>query len=232
MTAHSDIQLELPTPIDEAAARHIALGPQLAADWTRQGRPVLHGSCVAFGGQAVSFIGPNGRGKSTMAAQLHLRGHRFVSDGLTLLESDEEGLRAHPGPGWFKLDDDSLRAVGRDPEEFEFVHAGVKKRLWELPSENERSASPLSHVYLLDDADELAVERLAGKNALQVVLENMYLLLFLRGKVAPVLFHQAALVARSVPVYRLRRPRGFQHATAVIDFIERDVAVRLANRGR
>jgi hypothetical protein len=45
----------------------------------------LHASAVAYGEQAVAFVGPAGAGKSTTAAALALRGHAVLSDDVVAL---------------------------------------------------------------------------------------------------------------------------------------------------
>lgn len=207
---------------DEAFVRHAALGPGLAAIWTLRRRPVLHGSCVRLPEGAVSFIGPAGRGKSTLAAQLRASGHGFVSDGLTLLAEEAGSWLAHPGPPWFKLDPQSLTALGRDATSLELVHAQTRKRL--CPVTAGTGPHPLRRIYVLTDGPELALERLSGASALAAVLDNMYLAPFLPGGVAPLLFRQAAAVARAVPIVQLRRPRRFDAWGDVLVAIESDLA--------
>lgn len=215
------ITLHAPPDVDPDALTHAALGPGLAACWTLRGDPVLHGSCVAFGGRAVCFLGPAGQGKSTLAAQLVQAGKQLVSDGLTLLLEKAGRLHAHPGPPWLKLDDGSLRGLSLDPECFQPVHRGTGKRLRQQAVVQE--PVEFAAIYTLAEGPAFSVERLRGAAALGAVLENMYLVPFLEPGPVPVLFRQAARVARAVPVFRLERRRSWDAVASTIARIEQHV---------
>ncbi len=49
------------------------------------GDGLLHGSCVAFDGQAVLLLGPSGSGKSALALDLMSRGAKLVADDQIIL---------------------------------------------------------------------------------------------------------------------------------------------------
>lgn len=288
-----DLLLLCPPEASDARVFHLAWGPGLAALWTQRGGCVLHGSCVRLGTSAFSFIGPSGRGKSTLAAGLKKRGFDFVSDGMTLITAEGlgqgapsrslrveraelpdgplsltelferrgvglpeiardleahlaraqrgplppnispgaegapaiEGYRAYPGPSWFKLDDTSLVALGHEPRVLPFVHSRVRKRLVDVPSSPQEHTTPprLACVFVLEDGDRLEFSLVHGTDKLKALVENMYLTPFMET-VEPSLFRQAAAIAREVPVARLRRPRGFERASEVLDFVEARVA--------
>lgn len=60
------------------------------------GHEVFHAAVVAKGGRAVALVGASGAGKSSLAAGLVLRGHRYVADDVLALRPGA-GLRAEPG---------------------------------------------------------------------------------------------------------------------------------------
>ncbi len=207
-------------------ALQLELGVGAALRWTRRGNFVLHGSCISFGGTACSFVGPSGRGKSTLAALLNYRGHRLISDGMTLVEDGEAGLHVWPGPARFKLDDDCLTMLGCSASELQPVYEGALKRFLDAqdPGGGSSSALPkLGGIYVLEEGERLAVEALQGANALEAVFANMYLLPFVDAADAPLFFGQAAQVTRRARVWRLTRPRGFEHSSEVVGLIERHV---------
>jgi hypothetical protein len=83
-----------------------AQGLPLAA--TLRGLEVLHASAVvmtdgAWRGKAALFSGPQGAGKSSLAAALLRRGQQLLSDDTVALEPREGELLAHPGPALLQL---------------------------------------------------------------------------------------------------------------------------------
>lgn len=57
---------------------------------------LVHGTCVAIGGQGVLLRGPSGAGKSDLALRLIDGGAVLVADDQTRLERAEEALLASP----------------------------------------------------------------------------------------------------------------------------------------
>lgn len=75
---------------------------------TLHGLEVLHASGVAMAegalaSRAALFTGPQGAGKSSLAAALVGRGAELLSDDTIALESRDDELLAYPGPGLLRL---------------------------------------------------------------------------------------------------------------------------------
>ena len=63
------------------------------------GAEVIHGSCVAFGGQGVVILGPSGAGKSGLALELMAMGAALVADDRVVLSARHGALIASAPPG-------------------------------------------------------------------------------------------------------------------------------------
>jgi hypothetical protein len=87
---------------------------------TLRGLEVLHASGVVMGegalaGAASLFTGPQGAGKSSLAAALVGRGAKLLSDDTVAFESSDGELLAHPGAGPLQLRaDEHERLSARD----------------------------------------------------------------------------------------------------------------------
>jgi hypothetical protein len=79
----------------------------------REGGLALHASAVAIDGRAVLFVGADGAGKSTAAAEMCiLHGARMLADDVALLEVGEGGAYVLPGEDEHWLTLQSRRALG------------------------------------------------------------------------------------------------------------------------
>jgi hypothetical protein len=77
------------------------------------GKIALHASAVAIEGRAVMFLGENGAGKSTAAAEMCLQ-HRadLLADDVALVETESAGVKILPSEAYHSLTRDSCIAIG------------------------------------------------------------------------------------------------------------------------
>jgi hypothetical protein len=83
--------------------------PLLLAD---RGDLSLHGATVLLGERAAVFCGPSGRGKSTIAASLALRGSIVASEDASVITDVDLAPRAWPGEAGVRVSATGLRALG------------------------------------------------------------------------------------------------------------------------
>jgi hypothetical protein len=68
------------------------------------GREALHAAAVQTPVGVVAIAAPGGAGKSTLAAAMVRRGHRFFCDDILVLAGGEGAVEAHPGAPHMSLD--------------------------------------------------------------------------------------------------------------------------------
>jgi len=187
----------------------------------------LHASCVALpSADGVAFAGRSGAGKSTLVAAMVRRGARFVSDDLCVMVPPASGqLRVWPGAARLKLDEAALSAgpgaeTGLEP-------AGGNRGKYHLPMDAPRSHEspiPLGRVYILTDgAGPPRLERLSGLEAVAALVDETYFVSFAQALgLIPQVFRLAAVMAQSVRVSRLIRPRGLEYLPETAALIEQD----------
>ncbi|MDR1172322.1 MAG: hypothetical protein LBL24_07710 [Bacteroidales bacterium] len=92
------------------------LGSAMGAVLHQRGLLPFHGSTICMDGQAISFSGPSGIGKSTLAAALVGRGYRMLADDVSAISFTGQGVpMVNPGMPQLKLCDDSGQQLGRNP---------------------------------------------------------------------------------------------------------------------
>ncbi len=220
-------------PEPSAAPEDVLLyltGAMLGVTLHLRGVYPLHASCVTMkpGGGGIAFAGPSGAGKSTLVSALLESGGELVTDDVAVLFQPEPGCtNTWPGAQRLKLDEGSLSllqipigdGIGLD-------RAGGNRGKYHLPVQGSTGRSvPLAKVYILQEEEgPVRTENLVGVDAVAALVEQTYLLAYAsglgRGRQC---FRLAAEVARTVPVARLIRPRGFQYLGAVRDLVEREV---------
>lgn len=188
------------------------LGSAFGSILHQRGLLPLHANAVIVEGRAIGFMGHPGAGKSTLAAWFHDRGFDVLADDVCVVTPGPGGTHlAHPGIPRLRLWREALEAGGRDASAYERSFDDMDK--YTVPTDLERTlpAVPLSHLYLLEKAeDEPSIERLEGSAAVEAMIANTYRGAYVRpmGRTREHLLACAEL-ARTVPVFRARRRWGY-----------------------
>jgi hypothetical protein len=173
----------------------------------------LHANAVEIDGSAIAFMGQSGSGKSTLAAWFHDQGFRILADDVCVVRPTADGPpTAYPGLPRLRLWQDALEASGRsvDDHPLSFHLDGDDRRKYDvrIPQDKVSNAPvPLRALFVLEKAEEMAVERMSGAAAVEAISANTY-----RGGFIPEVGDSAMHlrscvdVARRVPVFRCKRP--------------------------
>jgi hypothetical protein len=178
----------------------------------QRGLLTLHANAVVVDGRAIGFMGHPGAGKSTLAAWFHDRGFDVLADDVCVVTIGADGRPlAHPGIPRLRLWREALEAGGRDAAAYERSFDDMDK--YTVPTDLERvlPAVPLSHLYLLEKAEDApSVDRLEGAAAVEAMIANTYRGAYVRlmGRTRQHMLACAQL-ARKVPVFTARRRWGY-----------------------
>lgn len=175
----------------------------------QRGTLALHAGAVVIDGRAVAFCGPSTAGKSTCAAWFAHRGHPLVSDDLCRLDV-EPGRPPHvwAASSRLKLSPQALR-VGNWATSDPFPQPPDWKH--HVPTEgwDGGRALALRGVYLLAWG-EPRIQRLQGISALQRFhSEALYRSDLIAERALAPRWQQCMEIVRQVPVWEVRRPRGW-----------------------
>src|ERR1700756_3215821 len=92
--------------------RLFLLGSTMGALLYQRGLYPLHGSAVETSWGAMIFVGAQGAGKSTLAAEFHRQGYRLLSDDVCAVERTTNGLRILPALAQIRLRADAYQRLG------------------------------------------------------------------------------------------------------------------------
>lgn len=210
---------------DEATLEHLFLNQVLPMMQSAAGQMVLHGGAVEIlggsgeGGRAVAFLGPSGRGKSTLTASFAQAGGRFLTDDMLVVEPGLDGFMALPSHPSIRMWCDSRDAVlGGAARVAPAVSYTEKDRLQATDS-LPHCAEPLllaAAIFLgAQEAEEAVLRPLSGVAALAAWMENVFLLdIENRARVLANL-DAVTEIARAVPSFAMEYPRDYNALPAV-----------------
>ena len=189
---------------------HNSMLPMLLAD---SGALMLHGAAIDMDGSAVVFIGPSGRGKSTLAASFAASGVPFLSDDSIRLEPVAEGYIAQPGYPSVRLWHDSdVAVISRRLPSPSRVNFSRKLRYaagGEIPHAS--NPVPLRAIYVLarEDVSATTITALSANDALMEFVQQSFILDIRSERILSGHFERMAALADKVLAFRLDYPRVY-----------------------
>ncbi len=170
-----------PVPgVSDGTMEHLYLNQVLPLALSRAGQLMLHGSAVEVAGNGVAFIGPSGRGKSTLAASFATSGSRFLTDdGLQLRWLDEQCWVSPSHPSVRLWEDSEAALISHAVDKAPSVEYTTKARL--LAGEHIafcRDLRRLRRVYFLGEGvtEAPTIRALPAVTALLELAKNTFLL--------------------------------------------------------
>jgi len=130
------------------------LGPVFGLLLRLRGVTCLHAGAVSIGDLCVTFVGEEGKGKSTTTAAFARQGFAVISDDVVALVKSLDGFRVTPAYPHVCLWDDSVKMLYGSAEALPRFSIGWEKRrlaLGEMETRFETRSLPLGAIYLLGD---------------------------------------------------------------------------------
>jgi hypothetical protein len=189
------------------------VGSVLPFACTLRGLEPWHAGAVAWGGSAIVLAGESGRGKSTLVAELMLRGAQLLADDVIALELTASGVVGHPGPGLMSLRRSAVQRLGRSGLGRVGVGIGGDARAIRLAVPRHERPLPLASVYLLERAEpgeEARLTELAAPDPRRLLASTFNFSIHAPTRLVNQL-EVCAAIARSVRVVRLALPLDADH---------------------
>lgn len=199
--------------------RLFLLGSVMGALLYQRGLFPLHGSAVETPWGAMIFVGAQGIGKSTLAAQFHRRGYRLLSDDVCAVATTLEGLQVLPALFHFRLCADAYERLGTPPG----ARFNVDKFVVPMNEGYCPQPAPLKAIHILADQEtsDPRFEVLRGFDRVQRLLENLYRPHYLKGQSTQSdLMRQAGQIAQKTTIAQVSRRRDPEAIESMIDFLE------------
>ena len=204
------------------------LGPVLGILLRLRGVTCLHASAVAFGENAVAFVGSEGAGKSTTAAALARRGHAILSDDVVALAERNGSFFIHPAYPYLCLWPESVESLYGSAEALPQFSANYEKRCLSLGKQELRFAEralPLAAIYILGDRrgdPAPLVEELTPQKAFLALVANTFATNTLDSGMRAKEFENLARVAPSVPIRALHAHNDASRLPDLCDLLDKE----------
>lgn len=209
--------------------RQLLVGHVLPLVFAGEGALALHASAVRVPGGVVAFVGSTGRGKSTIASALGMRGYALMADDCAVVDVDRRRCRVRPLDVGVRLWPDAMTTLGV---------AGTGRRLADdrKSRKSARALGILTHprcarlhrIYLLEPVattGQVRIDAVSRRDAVVALLSASFHVGMDRPQQMRRTFDRLAALAAHVPVRRLRRPRGLRHLPRLIDAVLADAAM-------
>jgi hypothetical protein len=199
--------------------RLFLLGSAMGALLYQRGLFPLHGSAVETRWGAMIFVGVQGAGKSTLAAQFYRKGYRLLSDDVCAVADMPEGLQILPALAHFRLCADAYERLGTPPG----VRFEVDKYVVPMGEGYCPHPAPLRAIHILLDHDSSTpvFEVLRGFDRVQRILENLYRPHYLKGQgTQRDLMRMAGLIAQKTTIVAVMRRRDPEAIDGLAGFLE------------
>jgi len=215
-------------PLPEASIEKVRLflfGSVMGALLYQRGLFPLHGSAVETPWGAMIFVGAQGAGKSTLAAQFHHRGYRLLSDDVCAISSRAEGLRILPALAKFRLCADAFERLGAPQDGYFDIDKYV------VPMGAGYCPHPVQlraiHILSVQDPKTAGAqasptfEVLTGFDRVHRLLENLYRPQYLKGQQTQAqLMRMAGVIAHKATMAVVTRRSNPMQADELVDFLE------------
>lgn len=207
--------------VEPAVIRQLVLGRGLRLLLHQRGYVVLHASTAIVDGQAVSFVGESGQGKSTTVAGFYGEGHDVAADDVTPV--DPETAEVLVGFQQVKLDRAAVEAVSTALRSADAT--GLARQYYAVPGEVERESVSLGRVYLLDDGPAVRIESVPPSGRPYHLMRSATAAYdSVDDEAVEETLEDCARLGAAVPVKRLERPREYDALPDVVRAVEDDLA--------
>lgn len=206
-----EILIQANESVNHEDIRQPILGTIMAMILQQRGNIALHGSAVLMNKEVTIFVGNKGEGKSTLAAWLNKQGYPLLSDDICAMDYEkDQAISIRPAFPKIKLRPDILQHLGEEPEQYPAVHPQVNKHIRDLGNGFCTTPQQVRSICILETGDKIKIEQINGMEAIKEILTHMLVNRFPENQPLDLreeIFSQATYLAKSLPVYRLTRPR-------------------------
>jgi hypothetical protein len=210
---NGNLLLVSPETVDQNLISLFTVSEALGLILFQRGYFLLHASSVMVGDEAWCFMGAPGAGKSTTAAAFIKAGCKLLSDDLTAIDFDSQGVAwVIPAYPQLKIWDKTVDGLVYDKASLQPVSEGVNKFSYQPKTGFQQEPVKLKAFYFLHKArNKKPLLPLSGPEIPIETLKNFPLpISLLNEESLKKHFLQSFQCAKSAAMWQKKRPEGFE----------------------
>ena len=204
--------------------RLFILGAAMGTRLHQRGYLVLHARAVAIENSAVVFTADKGRGKSTMAATLHNRGHSLIADDVVAIDfRDDKSPIVYPAFPQLKLWPEAVTYLGKNTDDLPRLTSKFDKRDYLVKEDFVKQPLNLKQIFVLGHSSEVTIKPLPPQEIIFYLIRNTYVTRFgssLLNPNDPSHFLKVTKLAKSVSIDYLLRPKDLDLLSGISQRVE------------
>lgn len=211
---------------NKALMNSMILSAGLCLVLLQRNEPVLHGSAIVSGKKAAVISGESGAGKSTVTMEILKEKVGFLADDTVRIQMRDGGVYAHPTYPQQKVCRNHIEEYGLDLKKLRYIDEGRDKFALMRRECYLQDAVELGTVMVLkkrSGIDGVKVKKLEGKEALDLLLDNLYLSNTYKEIVGVSfeLLQQMICIVNRTEIYEIYRPAEGNSLGQVLDEIKK-----------
>lgn len=224
---HHSITIDREEGVTDDIVRLYLLGTCLGFLSQLHGYFALHACTLVLDGRCVSFIGPSGVGKSTLAAGLVRRGHQLLADDVSVIDVNEKGNPiVYPAYPQVKLWEDAANQLAVETKDLPVVNPAFAKFRWRVHANFLDKPQELKAIYYLQPSDtkEVKVKKLLEREKFELLITNVYRSLSIEAfDLLAEHFKLTTFLSNHIPLKQIERPIEGYRLADLLDVIEMEI---------
>jgi hypothetical protein len=209
-------RITMPPDLDPVVGEELLLGMPMLLCFLHRGDASLHAAAIEVAGRAILLVGPQGRGKSTLAAGFARRGYRVLSEDLACIRPGPSPS-VIPGPATLRLRNDVAAHITGEFGRLDNSRRDRTRYALRADQRGDCQPVPIRAVVVLGEA---ATEPRLDPVKPMVALPDLWQAsVHLTRRHDRLCFECLTDLVEAVPIFELRRPLTIDELDATIDCI-------------
>lgn len=205
------IRIELLDNYDLSMFKIYLLGIAFAMIKIQRDEIAMHGAAIDINNNGVLIIGKSGAGKSTLTTALRREGYKLLSDDMSSLEINENGIIINPSFPMQRIGDDIIDYFNYQKDLYNKIRLNREKYLVPVIDEFQKQDIKLSCIFNLmeGNGDGVEVNEVKGAEKIKLIINNIFrAMIFNRIEMTSTYLKKCVFIAKNIKVYNLIRPKN------------------------